>query len=118
MCGTLPNLNPPSGLLNLATDWKILFDLGTSTYVFLSLVSNSQKRPDICLFSVQSLCVILIELTCPREENMEDGDIIKWDSYATPCDSIKNCGWIVSFFFIEVGVSSDDTVVCKNNFGL
>ena len=89
MCGTLPNLNPPSGLLNLATDWKILFDLGTSTDVFLSLVSNSQKRPDICLFSVQSLCVILIELTCPREENTEGWNRIKSDSYATLWDSIK-----------------------------
>ena len=93
----------PSGLLHFATDWKILFDLGTATYVFPSFLSNTQDRPDICLFSVKSHRVILIELTCPREENMEDWNRIKSEKYATLCDSIKNRGWIVSSFAIEVG---------------
>ena len=34
---------------------------------------------------------------------MEDWNRVKSESYATFCDSIKNCGWIVSFFAIEVG---------------
>ena len=70
--------------------------------MFPSFLSNTLKRPDICLFSVQSHRVILIELTCPREENMEDWNRNKSDSYTSLCDSIKNCGWIVSFFAIEV----------------
>ena len=37
----------PSSLLHFATDWKILFDLGTATYVFPSFLSNTMKRPDI-----------------------------------------------------------------------
>ena len=100
--------NPPkpkpssSGLLNFATDWKILFDLGRATYVFPSFLSNTLEHPDICLFSVQSHRVILIELTCPSEENMGDWNRIKSESYATLCDSIKNHIWIVSFFAIEV----------------
>ena len=93
----------PSGLLHFATDWKILFNLGTATYVFPSFLSNTLDRPDICLFSVKSHCVILIELMCPREENMEDWNRIKSERYATLCDSIKNCGWIVSSFTIGVG---------------
>ena len=90
--------NPPkskpssSGLLHFATDWKILFDLGTATYVFPSFLSNTLKRLDICLFSVQSHRVILIELTCPREDKMEDWNRIKSERYATLCDSIENRG--------------------------
>ena len=70
---------------------------------FLSFLSNTLKHPDIFLFSVQSHRVILIKLTCQREENMEYWNRIKSASYATLCDSIQNREWIVIFFAIEVG---------------
>ena len=106
--------NPPkskpflSGLLHFATDWKILFDLGTVNYVFPSFLLNTLKHPDICFFSFQTYRVILIMLTCPREENMEDWSRINSDSYVTP---IPNRGWMVSFFAKEVG----ERGYCANN---
>ena len=93
----------PSGLLHFAYDWKILFDLGSATYQFPAFLANTLERPDICLLSAKSHRVILIELTSPREENMEDSHTKKTDKYDSLCSSIRKQGWIVNFFAIEVG---------------
>ena len=60
----------PTGLLHLTSDWVLLSDLGNN-YVFPGHIAISALRPDIVLFSNALKRAILIELTCPCEENME-----------------------------------------------
>ena len=95
--------DPSFGLLHFALDWKILFDLGTHTYIFPPFLETTELRPDICLISTKSHRVILIELTCPREESMEDWHREKTLKYSSLCENISAKGWLVNFFAIEVG---------------
>ena len=60
----------PTGILHLASDWVIVSDLQNS-YIFPGHIALTSLRPDIVIFSNSLKRVILIELTCPWEENME-----------------------------------------------
>ena len=60
----------PVGILHLASDWVLLAGLN-SNYCFPVHIAFTQLRPDITIFSSSLRKVILIELTCPCEENME-----------------------------------------------
>ncbi|XP_057310634.1 uncharacterized protein LOC130648598 [Hydractinia symbiolongicarpus] len=60
----------PVGLLHLATDWLFLSDLN-GELIFPGHIAITSLRPDLVLYSNNSKRVILIELTCPCEENME-----------------------------------------------
>ena len=60
-----------SGLLHLTTDLKLLSDLGDKL-VFPSFITITCLRSDIVLFSTSIKTVIILELTCPCEENMEE----------------------------------------------
>ena len=61
---------PPVGILHHASDWILLANLN-KTYCFPVHIAFTQLRPDITIFSNSLRKVILIELTCPCEENME-----------------------------------------------
>ena len=61
---------PPVGILHHASDWILLADLN-KTYCFPAHIAFTQLRPDIAIFSNSLRKLILIELTCPCEENME-----------------------------------------------
>ena len=83
MLGKEKNLKPPRkgflGILHSASDWNLKFDLdGTlEVPVFLAVFS---LRPDILLFLRSTKKVIIIELTCPCEENMN-----QWHRNTIPC---------------------------------
>ena len=47
--------------------------------------------------------IIIIELTCPCEENMESWHSIKLSKYLSLVDVIRRSGWFVDLFAIEVG---------------
>ena len=47
--------------------------------------------------------VIIIELTCPCEENMSQWHEERSQKYYPPCCSIRSNGWSVYFNAIEVG---------------
>ena len=64
-----------------------------------SFLTVTTLRPDIVLYSCSIKAVIIIELTCPSEENMPSGTI-KSEKTIT---LIKANGWRVSFFAAEVG---------------
>ena len=66
----------PTGILHLASDWVIVSDLQNS-YIFPGHIALTSLRPDIVIFSNSLKRVILIELTCPCEENMESWHSIK-----------------------------------------
>ena len=60
---------PPVGILHNASDWILLADLN-KTYCFPVHIALTQLKPDITVFSNSLRKVILIELTCPCEENL------------------------------------------------
>ena len=66
-------------------------------------VAVSALRPDILLFSRSAKKVIIIELTCPCEENMRQWHEEKSQKYYPLCCSIRSNGWSVYFYAIEVG---------------
>ena len=65
------------GILHHASQW-ILLDLNKNC-CFPVHIAFTQLRPDVTIFSSSLRKAILIELTCPYEENMEfwDGTMIK-----------------------------------------
>ena len=77
-------------------------DLDSSLAIppFLAL---TQLRPDVIIFSPSTKTVIILELTCPCEENMETWHSRKKDKYVSLCSEIKRNGWATHFFAIEVG---------------
>ena len=70
----------PVGILYLALDWVLIADLN-SNYFFPVHISFTQLRHDITIFSNNLRKVILIELTCPCEENMKSWHSTKINKY-------------------------------------
>ena len=66
----------PSGILNQASDWVLLGDLD-GTFSFLPHLAFTELRSDITIFSNKLKRVIVIELKCPCEENVEAWHNIK-----------------------------------------
>ena len=57
-------------VIHHASDWILLADLNKN-YCFPVHIAFTQLRSDITIFSNSLRKVILIEVTCPCEENME-----------------------------------------------
>ena len=68
--------------------------------VFLAV---SNLFPDILLFSGSTKKVIIIELTCPCEENMNQWHEENSQKYYPLCCSIRSNGCSLYFYAIEVG---------------
>ena len=85
----------PFGILDHASDWVLLADLD-SNYCFPIHIVFTQLRPDITIFSNALRKVILIELPCPCEENMES-----WHKYSALKATIESNGWSVQLFAVE-----------------
>ncbi|MGY8822248.1 MAG: reverse transcriptase domain-containing protein [Pseudomonadales bacterium] len=92
-----------SGILHTATDWKLIVDLADQFYIFPVKITSTSLRPDIVIFSEHNKHVILIELTCPCEENMAISNSKKLKRYADLKDEISSLGWSIDLFAIEVG---------------
>ena len=92
------------GLLRLAQDWKVTADLDEQeNYVFPPYLATTAQRPDILLESASTRRVLLIELTCPSEENIDWANQRKRKTYKDLIRKIKTKKWIVDYFPIEVG---------------
>ena len=63
----------------------------------------TQLRHDIEIFSNVLRKVILIELICPCEENMESWHSTKINKYLALKATIESNGWSVEIFAVEVG---------------
>ena len=93
---------PPVGILHYASDWFLLEDLN-SNYCFPVYTAFTQLRPDITIFSNSLRKIILIELTCPCEENMQSWHSTKINKYLALKTVIESNGWCVELFAVEVG---------------
>lgn len=119
MAGTSGKRSKPTGLLHLADDWVFLVDLGNG-FVFPGHIAITSLRPDIVIYSNCSKHVILIELTCPCEENMESWHSKKLYKYAPLVEVIRGNGWLPHIFAIEVGArgySSKSVTCCLKSLG-
>ena len=90
-------------ILDLANDWQLLIDFDHCRITFPVEILITDERPDIIIWSCSSRSVVLVELTCPAEENIGDACSRKTQKYTSLCTSIESKGWVVYFFSIEVG---------------
>ena len=119
--GEKPKLKQtPTGILHLASDWVLLSDL-SGNLVFPCQIALTELRPDIVLYSKSSKRVVILELTCPCEENMASWHSTKIGKYSNLIHTIRNNKWYVDFFAVEVGARGYSSHSLKNafkNFGL
>ena len=59
--------------------------------------------PDIVLFSKSTKRAVLLELTCPCEENMESWHSERLIKYTPLAKVTEDNGWAIDLFAIEVG---------------
>ena len=81
--------------------WVLLGDLYGS-FSFPPHKAFTELRPDIIIYSNKQKSVILIELTCPCEENMEAWHNAKVNTYMPLKSVIENNGWNVDLFAVKV----------------
>jgi len=85
-------------------DWKLLIDYSCDNIVFPPMICATDQRPDIIIYSVKAKHVIMIELTCPAEENFDQAHLRKVARYVELQDLISQSGWTSKLTTIEVGV--------------
>ena len=103
--GTQVKNRPPKphrGILHLTNDWILLSDL-SGILIFPESIAITSLRPDIVIYSKKIQRVVLIELTCPSEENMEERHDGKTKKYAHLVELCNLGGWVCDFFAVEVG---------------
>ena len=88
-------------VLGGAKDWVVMCDLKTQL-VFPALVAITNQRPDMLIISQTSKKIILVELTCPWEENAESAHEAKLTKYEElRCNAEEN-GWVTRVYAVEV----------------
>ena len=90
-------------LLSGANDWEILVDFEHQRLTFPPEICATDQRPDIVIWSRNSKTVILIELTCPSEENIEAAQVYKESRYLELCSLASDNGWKTHSLPVEAG---------------
>ncbi|KAI4892962.1 hypothetical protein NFI96_004432 [Prochilodus magdalenae] len=91
-----------ASLLSSAPDWELRVDLGRQLK-FPEYVTSTTLRPDVVLTSVSSKQVLLVELTVPWEDRMEEGNERKRLKYDELVGDCRRKGWKARCEPIEVG---------------
>ena len=91
-------------LLSPAHDWRCLIDYRDHNFVFPVEICITELRPDIVIWSSSAKTVILMELTCPSEENILQAKARKTARYLPLIQLIQSSGWSVSLQLLEAGV--------------
>ena len=90
-------------LLSPSHDWQVIMDFDSNQLLFPPEIANTNERPDIVLWSISTRSVILIELTCPAEENFCNAKERKLAKYAALCEQIRTNEWNVVLRTVEAG---------------
>ena len=98
-----PNRPDAKCLLLPANDWQLLIDFDCCRMVFPVLITATNERPDVVIWSTKTKTVILIELTCPAEENFANASAYKLGRYAGLVEQIRLAGWKVFLRTVEAG---------------
>ena len=88
--------------------------------MFPGHIAVSALRPDIVIYSNTLKRVIIVELTCPCEENMESWHSTKLLKYSGLASVISCNGWYCDIFTIEVGARgycSRSVTTCLKRLG-
>ena len=93
--------------LFIISGWVLIKDL-TSNYCFPVHTAFTQPRPHITIFSNNLRKVILIELTCPCEENMESWHSTKINKYLALKTITEFNGWCVELFPVSSALGDTD----------
>ena len=91
------------GIMTAAKDWKVLVDLDKQLKFPQEVQVQTDKRPDLIMYSNSIKRIIWWELTCPVEENISDAHNKKLNKYAELQVDCQNAGWSCFNVAIEVG---------------
>ena len=92
-----------SGILTRAADWELLTDTDGSLS-FPSHIAVTTKRPDIVIYSPTKRIVVLIELTCPIEDNIAGAYASsKSERYKSLVQDCIANGWNTYLRPVEIG---------------
>ncbi|CAJ1075238.1 LOW QUALITY PROTEIN: uncharacterized protein LOC109089580 [Xyrichtys novacula] len=97
-----PPRKTQGGLLATARDWQLLVDLGRQLR-FPDTIAVTSLRPDMVLVSASSKQVVLLELTVPWEDRVEEAQERKRARYADLVAECRRNGWKARCEPIEVG---------------
>ncbi len=90
------------GLLSTARDWAMTVDLERQLKI-PTHITQSKLRPDIILVSEATKQLILLELTVPWEERMEEAQERKREKYQELVEDCQRNGWRTRCMAVEVG---------------
>ncbi|XP_077380867.1 uncharacterized protein LOC144020874 [Festucalex cinctus] len=90
------------GLLHTASDWQLQVDLGKQLK-FPQHIAATSLRPDMIITSEASRHLIMLELTVPWEERMEEANERKRAKYQELVEECRGRGWKIFYEPIEVG---------------
>ena len=97
---TSPSLR--TGLFQRASDWTMKADIGRRL-VFPQQVAVTSMRPDIVILSEECRTVVIVELTVPWEERLEESHELKRNKYEGLLQEARQNGWETYNFPVEVG---------------
>ncbi|TWW77850.1 uncharacterized protein LOC130535078 [Takifugu flavidus] len=102
--GERPRAGPQitTGLLHTATDWQLHVDLGKQL-LFPQHIATTSLRPDMIITSEASKHLIMLELTVPWEERIEEANERKRAKYQELVEECRGRGWRTFYEPIEVG---------------
>ncbi|XP_075343502.1 uncharacterized protein LOC142401936 [Odontesthes bonariensis] len=92
----------PGGLLATARDWQLIFDLGRQLK-FPENIAVTTLRPDMVLVLETTRQVVLLELTVPWEDRIEEAFERKRAKYEELTSECQSRGWRTQCNPIEVG---------------
>lgn len=90
------------GLLTTATDWQLEVDLGKQLKI-PSRITSTRLRPDMIIVSDSTKQLIILELTVPWEERMEEANERKRAKYQELVEECRSRGWKTYCEPLEVG---------------
>lgn len=90
------------GLLTTAADWQLQVDLGKQLK-FPAKITSTRLRPDMIIMSESTKQLIMLELTVPWEERMEEANERKRAKYQELVEECRNQGWRTICEPLEVG---------------
>ncbi len=97
-----PAAKTSAGILATARDWQLLVDL-KQQLKFPNHIVTTTLRPDIVLLSESTKQVVLLELTFPWEDRLEEAFERKLAKYEGLVSECRQAGWRARCLPIEVG---------------
>ena len=114
-----PKSKRKRNLLSNSKDWKMEIDFDSKHYSFPEHICATPLRPDVLLYSNESKRMILLELTCPMEENLSTANLEKEAKYLKLAPILER-NWSMTIIPFEVGARgfvASSTVKMLHNLG-